>query len=140
TSEIRTSSADYITEHNTLTGFYPGSRVVRQRQYVAPAATTDRSLRHAEHDAALLVLRDRMCTGVAHRAHAGRAVAAHAGQQHPDGLGAQCLRDGMEEHVDGRPRMMHGRTVVQRDAQLLAAPHHGHVAIAGCDQGYVRLD
>src|SRR5690606_27489849 len=99
TAAIRSSSAVYLTEHDRRRGVERGSRDVRQRQDVASAAAADRFLRHAEHDAALLVLRDRMCTGVAHRAHAGRAVAAHAGQQHPDGLGAQCLRDGMEEHV-----------------------------------------
>ena len=63
-----------------------------------------RSPRHSEHHAARLVLRDGARAGLVHREHAARAVVAHAGENHPDGVGGPrcCAQEWNSTSTDGR--------------------------------------
>src|SRR5271157_4501255 len=71
---------------------------------------------HAVDDRGRFVLPDRAGAGLAHRQEPRRAVAAHAGQDHAERVGATGLGDRVEQRVDRRP------VAVDRFAHLKAAP------------------
>ncbi len=69
----------------------PGGNAI-ERQNFDGAAHGDGLLRHAEDDAAVLVLRDGVRAGAPHGRHFPGAIGAHAGQNHAHGVVAQCGR------------------------------------------------
>ena len=58
----------------------------------------------------------------------------------PERIGAGILRGGAEQHVDGGPVPRDRRTVLDRDAVLLAGALEQHVAVAGRDQDAAGAD
>src|SRR4051812_39441862 len=57
-----------------------------QRQDLVYPAELDRLFWHSEHHATGFILGDRISTGLFHLQHPFRAVAAHSGENHADGI------------------------------------------------------
>ena len=70
--------------------------------------------RHPIHHTTGFILRDIECAGFAHLQHAGRAILAHAGQDHTQRILAGIDGSRFEQHIDRRSVTIHGRPLVKR--------------------------
>ena len=106
-----------------------------ERQDLGGRAAVDRLLGHPEHDAARLVLCDRLRSGPAHLQQAIGAVVAHAGQEDAEGVRGRRPGGRPEQDVDRRAMARDERTILHRH-RVAAAPALDHeVTPAGGDQG-----
>src|SRR5215467_12656787 len=81
-------------------------------------AAGDRFLRHAEHDATLLVLRTRGSTKLAHLEEPSGAVVAHSGHDDAERVAAGILRGRTEQDVGGGAMPRYRRAVL--DCNVIA--------------------
>jgi hypothetical protein len=115
-----------------------GARHLRQRLHLGGRAELDGLLGHAEHHAALLVLRDGVGAGLAHREHPLGAVGAHPGEQHPYRVAPRVARDALEEDVHRRPLMVHLRAVLDARVVARAGELQHEVLVPGGDERDAR--
>jgi hypothetical protein len=70
-----------------------------ERDNLFHRAARDRLFRHAEHDAALLILRTRRSAELTHFQKAARTVVAHSGHDDPERVTSGILRGRAKQDV-----------------------------------------
>jgi hypothetical protein len=94
----------------------------------------------AEDDAGVLVLGNRLGTGLTKRQQTVGAIGAHAGEECRDNGHTAQTRERIEQLVNGWTLMVQLRSVVEPRGQTAAVRLDHQVMAARCDIGHARLE
>src|SRR5579863_6456312 len=113
---------------------------VRQRELALDGAAFEGDARHAVDERARLVLAERAGARLAHLQQPLGPVLAHAGEDHPDGLGAHGARARAEKNVHRGTVAGDRRPVVEPADEADALTNDLEMMGAGRDIDAARLD